>query len=62
MTRRIASARSSAGRTADLSDVMERNVSGRVTEEIARMEGERRFYDQQVALSTITVALHEPQR
>ncbi len=49
-------------RTARLSDVLEAERElGRVTEEIERMEGERRFYDQQVALSTITVALQEPQ-
>jgi hypothetical protein len=50
------------GRAARLSDVLEAERElARVTEEIERMEGERRYYDQQVALSTITVALHEPQ-
>ena len=35
----------------------------RVTEEIEQAEGERRFYDQQVALSTlIAVTLQEPVR
>jgi hypothetical protein len=49
-------------RTARLADVLEAERElARVTEEIERMEGERRFYDHQVALSTITVALHEPQ-
>ena len=33
----------------------------RVTEEIERMEGESRYYDQQVALSTIVVTLREPE-
>lgn len=49
-------------RTADLPDVLnaERELA-RVTEEIEQMEGERRFYDHQVALSTITLALSEPQ-
>ena len=31
-----------------------------MTEETEQTEGERRFYDQQVALSTLTVALQEP--
>jgi len=48
-------------RTAKLSDVLEAERElARVTEEIEQMEGERRFYDQQVALSTLTVALQEP--
>lgn len=48
-------------RTADLADVLtaERELA-RVTEEIEQMEGERRFYDQQIALSTLTVELIEP--
>ena len=48
-------------RTAGLSDVLtaERELA-RVTEEIEQMEGERRFYDQQIALSTIAVTLAEP--
>ena len=48
-------------RTAGLSDVLaaERELA-RVTEEIEQAEGERRFYDQQIALSTLTVALQEP--
>jgi len=49
-------------RTAKLSDVLEAERElARVTEEIERMEGERRFYDQQVALSTIAVNLREPE-
>jgi hypothetical protein len=49
-------------RTAKLSDVLEAERElARVTEEIERMEGERRYYDQQVALSTIVVALREPE-
>ena len=49
-------------RTADLPDVLtaERELA-RVTEEIERMEGERRFYDHQVALSSLTLTLSEPQ-
>jgi hypothetical protein len=49
-------------RTAKLADVLEAERElARVTEEIERMEGERRFYDQQVALSTIALTLVEPQ-
>lgn len=49
-------------RTAKLSEVLEAERElARVTEEIEQMEGERRFYDAQVALSTITLSLHEPQ-
>jgi len=49
-------------RTATLPDVLnaERELA-RVTEEIEQMEGERRFYDHQVALSTLTLTLSEPQ-
>ena len=49
-------------RTAKLADVLEaeRELT-RLIEEIEQMEGERRYYDQQVSLSTITVALSEPQ-
>jgi hypothetical protein len=49
-------------RTARLSDVLEaeRELT-RLTEEIEQFEGERRYYDQQVALSTISAALHEPE-
>ena len=49
-------------RTGSLSDVLtaERELA-RVTEEIEQAEGERRFYDQQVALSTIAVEMHEPE-
>jgi hypothetical protein len=48
-------------RTAGLSDVLqaERELA-RVTEEIEQLEGERRFYDQQIALSTLTLELDEP--
>jgi hypothetical protein len=48
-------------RTAALDDVLqaERELA-RVTEETEQLEGERRFYDQQVALSTLTVTLQEP--
>jgi hypothetical protein len=48
-------------RTARLAEVLEAERElARLTEEIEHMEGERRFYDQQIALSTITVELHEP--
>jgi uncharacterized protein DUF4349 len=48
-------------RTARLSDVLEAERElARLTEEIEQMEGERRFYDQQIALSTITLELQEP--
>ncbi len=49
-------------RTGRLSDVLEaeREIA-RVNEEIEQMEGERRFYDQQVSLSTLTLDLYEPQ-
>jgi hypothetical protein len=49
-------------RTADLPDVLnaERELA-RVTEEIEQMEGERRFYDQQVAFSTIALTVFEPE-
>jgi hypothetical protein len=48
--------------TAKLSDLLEAERElARVTEQIEQMEGERRFYDQQTALSTLNVALHEPQ-
>jgi hypothetical protein len=48
-------------RTTDLQHVLqaERELA-RVTEEIEQMEGERRFFDAQVALSTIALTLHEP--
>jgi hypothetical protein len=49
-------------RTARLADVLEAERElARVTEEIEGMEGQRRFYDQQVALSTIVLSLEEPQ-
>jgi hypothetical protein len=49
-------------RTAALADVLqvERELA-RITEEIEQMEGERRYYDQQVAFSTLTVELREPE-
>lgn len=49
-------------RTARLSDVLEaeRELT-RVLEEVEQIEGERRYYDQQIALSTISAALHEPE-
>ena len=49
-------------RTANLPDVLnaERELA-RVTEEIEQREGERRFYDQQVAFSSITLTVAEPQ-
>jgi uncharacterized protein DUF4349 len=49
-------------RTARLSDVLEaeRELT-RVVEEIEQIEGERRYYDQQIALSTLSAALHEPE-
>jgi hypothetical protein len=48
-------------RTGKLSDVLqvERELS-RVIEEIERMEGQIRYYDRQVAISSITVRLYEP--
>jgi hypothetical protein len=47
--------------TAKLSDVLEAEQAlARVVEEIEQAEGERRFYDQQVALSTLSVELREP--
>jgi hypothetical protein len=48
-------------RTGKLADVLqvERELA-RVIEEIERMEGQIRFYDHQVAISTITVQLYEP--
>jgi uncharacterized protein DUF4349 len=48
-------------RTGKLSEVLEvERELGRLAEEIEQMEGQRRYYDQQVALSTITVQLQEP--
>jgi hypothetical protein len=46
---------------ARLSDILETERElARVTEEIERLEGERRYYDQQIALSTISLTLSEP--
>jgi hypothetical protein len=48
-------------RTGKLSEVLEvERELGRLAEEIEQMEGQRRYYDQQVALSSITVQLQEP--
>jgi len=48
-------------RTGKLSEVLEvERELGRLTEEIEQMEGQRRYYDQEVALSAITVQLLEP--
>ncbi len=48
-------------RTARLADVLEAEKElSRSIEESERLEGERRYFDQQVALSTIRVELHEP--
>lgn len=49
------------GKTARLSDVLEvERELARVTEESEALEGERRFYDQQLALSSIALNLSEP--
>lgn len=46
----------------NLKEVLEaEKESSRITEEIEQAEGERRFYDHQVSLSTITVELNEPE-
>ena len=47
--------------TGKVSEVLEveREIA-RVVEEIEQAEGERRYFDNQVALSTITLSLHEP--
>ena len=49
-------------RTARLADVLaaEKELTALV-EKIESMEGERRYYDQQVSLSTISAELHEPE-
>lgn len=48
-------------RTGKLSEVLEAERElGRLAEEIEQREGQRRYYDQQVALSAITVQLQEP--
>ncbi|HEY1251360.1 MAG TPA: DUF4349 domain-containing protein [Thermoanaerobaculia bacterium] len=48
-------------RTARLSDIVEAEQElTRIVGEIERTEGERLFYDRQVAFSTIAVELHEP--
>jgi hypothetical protein len=48
-------------RTAKLSDVLEvEEELGRAITELEQMKGERRFYDHQVAMSSITLSLFEP--
>ena len=49
-------------RTSGLAEVLEaeRQLSSLI-EQIEVMEGERRYYDQQVALSTIAAEIHEPE-
>ena len=49
-------------RSTRLADVLaaEKELSGLV-EQIETMEGEKRFYDQQIALATIAAELHEPE-
>jgi hypothetical protein len=50
-----------ADRTGRLADVLEvERELGRVITEIEQLKGERRYYDQRVAVSTIQVALFEP--
>lgn len=47
--------------TGTVTDILEvEREIGRVVEESESMEGERRYYDRQVALSTLTVELSEP--
>jgi hypothetical protein len=48
-------------RTAKLSDVLElERELGRAIAELEQMKGERRFYDHQVAMSSISLSLFEP--
>lgn len=48
-------------RTAKLSDVLEvEREAARAVAELEQMKGERRFYDTQVAMATITVDISEP--
>lgn len=48
-------------RTGSVADLVEAEKElSRLIEEAERLEGERRYYDRQVALSTITVELREP--
>jgi hypothetical protein len=48
-------------RPAKLSDIVEAEQElTRIVEEIETMEGQRRFYDRQVALATVSVTLFEP--
>ena len=49
---------SQAGKLADVLEV-EREL-GRVTEEIELLKGERRYYDERIAYSTVTLTLIEP--
>ena len=47
-------------RTAKLSEVLEvERELGREVEELEQMKGEQRFYDQQIALSTVSLTLFE---
>jgi hypothetical protein len=49
------------GRTAKLSDILEvEQALMAIVEEIEQMEGQRRFYDNRVALSTIRLVISEP--
>lgn len=48
-------------RTSKLSDLLEAEKQlSQVTEEIERMEGERRYYQQMTGFSTVTLEMHEP--
>lgn len=48
-------------RAAKMEDLLEAEQQlSQVTEQIEQMEGQRRYYQQMVSLSTITVELHEP--
>lgn len=49
-------------RAGNLKEVLEAEKEiSRITEEIEQAEGERRYYEHQIALSTITVSLSEPE-
>ncbi len=48
-------------RTGDLADVLKvEQELGRVVGQIERLEGERRYYERRIAMSTVTLKLHEP--
>ena len=50
-----------ASQTGKLADVLEvERELGRVTEEIESLKGERRYYDERIAYSTVTLTLVEP--